>query len=169
MQTFRFNVPSGQEVVVDASQKEFVRSRKWYATGPKHKQYISCFLYKDGKQKSVSLHRALMGSPDGMQVDHINGNPLDNRLCNLRIAKRAENMWNMGRNSKNTSGYKGVSWMATNNKWQVKIRVNGERKWLGLFDTAEEGYAVYCEAARKYHGDFVNVGSAIYPLEKEKC
>ena len=88
------------------------------------------------------------------QIDHINGNPDDNRLCNLRDSSQAENTCNRGKSSNNTSGYKGVTWHKKAKKWLAQIGANGQHYYLGLFDTAEEAHAAYCEAAVRLHGEF---------------
>ena len=82
------------------------------------------------------------------QLDHINGNRQDNRLCNLRPATNAENAQNRTRKS-NTSGFPGVR--KTNSKWTAEIKVNYKPIRLGRFDSPEAAYAAYLEAKRKYH------------------
>lgn len=91
------------------------------------------------------------------QIDHINGNPSDNRLRNLRIATQSENNRNCGANKKNTTGYKGVTFHKRDGRYQSQIRINGDRIYLGYFLTAEEAYASYCEAAGKHHGKFARL------------
>lgn len=92
------------------------------------------------------------------ELDHINGDRADNRLCNLREATHAQNQRNRvrvisGRNP-NTSGYKGVTWHGERKQWMARIRVNGTRKTIGRFPTAEEAHAAYCAAARRHYGEF---------------
>lgn len=89
-------------------------------------------------------------------VDHINGNPLDNRIENLRAATQQQNLWNQKRNS--ITGIKNVSWHKHSNKWQVRIRILGKRLCLGLFDDIELAELVAVEARNKYHGEFANHG-----------
>jgi hypothetical protein len=86
-------------------------------------------------------------------IDHINGNKLDNRLCNLREATHGQNKANSA--SKKT---KGATWVARDNCWIAQIRVNKVRKHLGCFKTAAEAHQAYCTAAKKYHGVFMNSG-----------
>lgn len=74
--------------------------------------------------------------PSG-QIDHINGNPCDNRLINLRDVTRAENQRNMKRRSNNRSGSLGVSWDTRRKKWYASIRAEGKTKSLGRHDTLE--------------------------------
>jgi len=110
--------------------------------------------------KSAKAHQVIWSMihgqvPHGYVIDHINGNPFDNRLCNLRLATHAENMWNVKRSAANKTGFKGVTYHA--GRFVAKLRVNKELKYLGRYKTAEEAYSVYVENAKKYHGEFARV------------
>lgn len=85
-------------------------------------------------------------------IDHINGNRADNRFENLRAATLSQNCMNRGKPVSNSSGYKGVR--NSRNRWRATIGSGGKRYYLGYFDTPEEAYEAYCEAAKKLHGDF---------------
>jgi hypothetical protein len=89
-----------------------------------------------------------------MDVDHRNGDSLDNRRANIRLATTAQNCQNVRRNSRNTSGFKGVSWSARHRKWIAKIKACGRQRFLGLFDRAGDAHAAYCAAAVELHGEF---------------
>jgi len=91
--------------------------------------------------------------PQGMTVDHINGIKGDNRIANLRLATDCQNSYYRPRKSNNVSGYKGV-YQRENGKYRAAITVNKKRQSLGTFETKEEAYAAYCEAARRLHGEF---------------
>jgi hypothetical protein len=95
--------------------------------------------------------------PSDLLVDHIDGDPHNNRLANLRLATSRQNQCNQKTRSDNTSGLKGVSWSEERQKWQTGIQVNGKRIALGRFNTKEEAYAAYCEAARRLHGEFARL------------
>ena len=112
------------------------------------------------------MHRLIQGAPRGQAVDHKNGDSLDNRRSNLRPASHAQNMQNVGITKANTSGYKGVNWNSDASKWHARIRVNGKRLHLGLFDAAEDAHAAYVAAAEMHHGEFVNAGHRISRIEK---
>jgi hypothetical protein len=88
-------------------------------------------------------------------LDHINGNPSDNRLCNLRAATSQQNMFNTKSRRK---GLKGASFRKRSNKWISQIRFCGKQKHLGYFDTEIEAHEAYCRAAQKFHGEFFNPG-----------
>jgi len=96
-------------------------------------------------------------APKG-EIDHINENKADNRVCNLREANKASNMQNRGAQRNNTSGFKGVSYHKQRGKWTARIAVDGEQTYLGLFTTKAEAHTVYCAAADKLHGAFANHG-----------
>lgn len=104
--------------------------------------------------KSILMHRVIMNAKKDEHVDHINGIVTDNRKCNLRICNRFQNQSNRGKNKNNTTGFKGVCFENRSKKFLATISSNGKCKRLGLFNTAEEAHAAYCEAASKFHGEF---------------
>ena len=94
--------------------------------------------------------------PHGLTIDHINGNTGDNRISNLRLASDSENSYHRKRRSNNKTGYKGVH-QRENGKYRAYITVEKQKVNLGTFETKEEAYAAYCEAARRFHGDFARL------------
>jgi len=98
------------------------------------------------------------GYMPAMQVDHINGNPMDNRLCNLREASHTENRRNAGVQRNNKSGFKGVCWSKQNKGWHAQISIDGKRTSLGYFSTPESAHEAYKIAAKRLHGEFANFG-----------
>lgn len=91
-------------------------------------------------------------------IDHINGDPADNRLQNLRSATQRENMWNAAKGTRNTSGLKGASRLQ-NGQWRAQIVVNGRHYSLGWHDTAEAAHQAYVRAAVELRG-FVSYDTA---------
>lgn len=87
------------------------------------------------------------------QIDHINCDPNDNRISNLREASPSQNKANSRKNKNNTTGYKGVR-LIKNNRYRAEIMYNRKRISLGYFDTPEEGHSAYLLAAKKYFGEF---------------
>jgi len=116
------------------------------------------------RNNSVMLHQIIMGI--GKQIDHINGNGLDNRKCNLRFCNHAQNNWNSKKNITNTSGFKGVCWSKEKKKWIASIRVNGYQYYLGYFDNLIKAAKTYNRAAKKYHGEFAKLNRI--PMKKPK-
>jgi hypothetical protein len=118
------------------------------------KGYVEIRWQEDGSLKSMLLHRLVFGECSGKMIDHINGNPLDNRKQNLRAVTRAENQQNSKLYKSNTTGRKGVIWHVAARKYNARIQVNGKRINLGYFDTAEEASTAYESASKKYHGQY---------------
>lgn len=100
------------------------------------------------------MHRGQI--PFGKVIDHINGNPFDNRLCNLRLASPRENARNKKMHHSNRYGYKGIR-LLPSGKWQARIRADGMLLSLGTSDTKEGAYAIYAGASVKHHGEFGRV------------
>jgi len=89
-----------------------------------------------------------------IDLDHINGNRDDNRIENLRIASRCQNMWNGKTRADNKTGYPGVVKPKGRDKWDARIIVKGEFHFLGAFDTYEQAVAARQAAERVLHGEF---------------
>lgn len=110
---------------------------------------------RDNKRITQLLHRFVLeyyeiDAPN--DIDHVNGNGLDNRLCNLRAATQIQNSGNVELNIKNKSGFRGVYWNAELNKWQGQIGINGKRVYLGLSTDINLLAKAYDRAAIKHFG-----------------
>ena len=104
----------------------------------------------DGRQ--IRLHRFVMYLTgrlvDELDVDHIDRDPLNNNITNLRMCTRTENLsWQT--NKPHSSKYRGVSWHKNSGKWQAKITTNGQHKHLGVFDNEKQAARAYNEARRE--------------------
>lgn len=88
------------------------------------------------------------------EIDHINGNRIDNRLINLRSATRSENSRNSRIRSDNTSGHKGVRWIKSRCKWEARVRVSGINRHIGYFASYELACDSYSLAVKEYFGEF---------------
>lgn len=113
----------------------------------------------DGTQrKEVPMHREVMGHPEGLFVDHIDGDGLNNTRENLRACVHAENMRNQRHDRvNNSSGYKGVTWYEPSQLWRAQISLNGKRMSLGYFKTKEEAAICYNHSATKLFGEFAQM------------
>ena len=110
------------------------------------------------KTKNINIiHRIITNAPNGFEVDHINGNTLDNRRSNLRVCTSSENQHNRRINMNNRSGVKGVG-LHNNGKWRARIKLNNKSIFLGYFDTKEEAASAVAAARIKLHGEFANHG-----------
>ena len=110
------------------------------------------------KRKPYRLHRIIFMMHHGYLpklLDHIDGNPANNKIENLRPVTISQNNLNRGKHKSNTSGYKGVTWVATQNRYSSRIAIDKKRFFLGYFDDPKEAHKAYCEAAQKYEPQYV--------------
>ena len=137
--------------LIDLEDIDRVKNYKWYL-------HDNGYVITDIKstKKHVRLHRFIMDCPDGMVVDHINHNPLDNRKDNLRVCTQQQNMMNQSKRKDNTSGITGVHWVEgkRRKKWVARITVNKKQKTLGYYNTKEEAIEARKQAEIEYFGEF---------------
>ena len=151
------SLTQGKVALVDDDGYEWLNQWKWcfskgYAI--REKQLAG------GISVTIFMHRQILGlsKKDVFESDHVNGDSLNNRRCNLRACTRSENNQNRNINKGNVSGFKGVRWRSDVNKWQSRIGSNGKQKHLGYFTSPEIAHEAYCKAAIELHGEFANFG-----------
>jgi hypothetical protein len=106
----------------------------------------------------LSMHREIMKAPAGLLVDHRNGDTLDNRRDNLRLATHSQNQANKGKTSINTSSrFIGVHFRKRSGRWAATIRNEGKKVWLGSYKDEKEAARAYDEAAKKFHREFARL------------
>jgi hypothetical protein len=147
----------GLFALVDEADYEILSQFKWYAQKIRHTAYAVRAIQIDGKVCKALMHRVLLGdAAAGSHVDHRDGDGLNNTRCNLRACSHAENNRNRRINKVSATGFKGVGTQKGSlvNPYRARIHTNGESKYLGCFPTPELAHAAYCEAARRFYGDF---------------
>lgn len=112
-----------------------------------------------GKQKGLLASRVVLLLQNeyltkGKEVDHVDGNSLNNNPLNLRESNRFQNAYNSKISNRNTSGHKGVSWYKAYSKWMVRIRKNGKNNFFGYYEKLEDAIKVSIKARKKLHGTF---------------
>lgn len=152
----------GLFALVDEADFEWVNRYVWHASEGAHTYYARRSRTINGKSYRYFLHRVLVGAPDGMQVDHINGDGLDCRRSNLRICTVKQNHRNLAVQSSyfgkpKTSRFKGVSWCKFKCKWRAGIYSDGKRKSLGYFDCEEDAARRYDAEAIKVFGEYARL------------
>jgi hypothetical protein len=117
--------------------------------------YVNIYINgKDYRAHRLAWLLETGADPAENQIDHINGNKSDNRFTNLRLATNSENACNRTTSSRNTSGFKGVSYSRRKKAWRADVRKNGVNHHIGHFPTPELAHMAYCKAAAELHGDF---------------
>ena len=143
----------GKSAIVDDSDFERVNAFKWYAHESRGKWYAR--RGGGGKYGSVKMHRFILDVPNNLDVDHINGNGLDNRRCNIRTCNKNQNQQNRQKQAYScTSAYKGVTWSKSDKRWRVEIRLYGKRINIGSFTSEVEAAQAYDRRAKELFGEF---------------
>lgn len=143
----------GYEAVISVEDVSLVGEWLWYSQLDGNTVYAVRNDRSGCKPKTVYMHRLIMDEPAG-EVDHRDGDGLNNRRMNLRIATGSQNRQNSRLSKRNTSGFKGVSYFERRGKWQAHIGIKGRTKFLGLFDSPEDAHVAYCKASAELHGNF---------------
>ena len=147
----------GLHAIVDAADYTWLSQWTWRALNQPHGfRAVRDSPRAGGKRGLIWMHRVIMDVPDGVSIDHINHNPLDNRRSNLRICTIAENNRNSRSHKGSSSQYRGVHWDIPRGKWRVQIGSDKKVKHLGDYSCEIEAAKAYDAAARTYHGEFAN-------------
>lgn len=151
-------------VLVDDEDYERVSKFKWAAAGSAagSNKRPARSLRVNGKTRTIYLYRDILGTPPGVEIDHVNGNPLDNRRANLRVATRCQQMWNRPRKRTSRAPYKGVTWSGRARKWMAQIDSKDRGYgYLGLHATAEAAAVAYDAAALERFGEFAAINGIL--------
>jgi hypothetical protein len=143
---------NGPVSLIDDDDFKKVQDYKWFIND---NGYVRG--YKNWREKYVYLHRLILDASSMQQVDHINGNRLDNRKENLRITSQQQNTFNAGLRSNNKSGYKGVRLRKDTKRWSASITHNYKEISLGCFDTKEEAAEAYNRKALELFGEYARL------------
>jgi predicted nucleic acid-binding Zn ribbon protein len=161
--TYLVILTKGYNATVDACDIDITVRFNWSALVTRQSVYAARRLSEGGKQTTIMLHREVLERKIGRQLvdgefcDHINGDGLDNRRDNLRVASAADNVRNRRMHVKPKSGIKGV-YQSGVSSWSAAIRVNKKPIYIGTYPTPEQAQAAYIAAAEKHFGQFANDG-----------
>ena len=129
--------------------------------GTDRQGYLRVDLCENANKKKFSVHRlvacAFINNPNDKEyVDHIDNNPQNNHISNLRFATNKENQHNSKPSNNNTSGYKGVCWQKRVKKWLARIQIDGISIHIGLFDNLEDAKIARINRANEAFGVYTN-------------
>lgn len=145
------------ETLVDTSKLEELK--KISCTWGFRNGYVLASLYSSGSHKTIRLHRIVTDCPEGLVVDHINHNTLDNREANLRNVTEQANRQNTKKKRNNSTGIRGITYKKQKSVYEVRLTLNGVTKHLGsysdistaedILDRARAKFSPYSEEAFK--------------------
>lgn len=154
---------NGGDCIVDDEDFDFLNKWKWYRHNNGYAFRCTTKYLGGGrknrkiKSSSMRMHRVIMNAPIGLDVDHVNKNRLDNRRCNLRICSRSQNLCHSIMHNNNTSGYRGVSYYKSRNKFEAYVDFGKKRKKIGYFDSAIDAAIARDKVAKDIQGEFATL------------
>lgn len=139
-------------VLVDDEDFEYLSRFKWHLLTDPNTCYAKTTAFRG--TSSGLMHRIILDAPDGMQVDHIDHNGLNNVRANLRLCTCAQNHANQQKRPGLLSQFKGVTFNKTANRWMARCKTNRRYTSLGYYDSEEDAARAYNDFAREHFGEF---------------
>ena len=167
----RILLTQGKFAIINKRDFLLVSKYKWHyrssgKTGGKngyaeHSMYVKKRYRETGESyhQNIFMHNLILPPHDGLQIDHINRNGLDNRRKNLRLGTISQNYANFPKKKNTNSQYRGVSFLKRikGKQWQASTTVNGNGVYIGIFETETEAAMAYNIAAKKFFGEFAQL------------
>jgi hypothetical protein len=148
------------EIMIDGN-KVYLDEEDYYLFGSWTWRVVGGYLVRRTMGSKIWFHRLVNKTPEGLETDHINGNKLDNRKCNLRTVDSSQNQRNRNTKHVSNTGLKGINFYKKNGKYRVSITFRGKAIHIGYFFTIEEAKQAYDKAASQYFGEYANTHSEI--------
>jgi hypothetical protein len=143
----------GKFAKVDDSDFDMLSKYKWHYGG--YWKITGYAARRNGKYgETIMMHRVVLNTKDKRQIDHKNGDKLDNRKENLRLCTRSQNLANSKIRINNTSGFKGICWYEDRKKWFTYINCQKKRYCLGYFSSKLDAALAYNKKSAELFGEF---------------
>jgi hypothetical protein len=152
----RIRTLAGHQFLIDAEHWPRISGYKWSVSSDgDDRMYVSTRI----EGKKIYLHRFLLEAPHDQRVDHRNGDPLDNRKANLRLATHQQNMFNRRKaqtygRKPTTSSFKGVTRERSRGRYNARIMKDGVNHYLGSFMDERSAAMAYARAEQEMFGEF---------------
>lgn len=164
----QISLTQGKVAIVDDEDFDRLNAHKWYAHKNRGLYYAARHNVVGNKRGIIYMHREILGVLPGLEIDHKNGNGLDNRRVNLRICTHSDNQRNRGvHKGEKRSRFKGVSWDNRGKKWRA--RIGCPQQYLGYFDSEIEAARQYDEKAEQLFGKFARLNFPKTKLRRTRC
>lgn len=153
----------GYVALVDDEDYERLRGYRWHAQSRRRLFYAFRYLSKHERPRAVAMHREVVGAGAGTQVDHANGNGLDNRRENLRFCNHAQNQANRHSQVPHSSRFRGVSRDRKTGLWHPCLKVDQHTQHLGYYADEVTAARVYDAVALEIFGEFAYLNRHAFP------
>jgi hypothetical protein len=148
----------GKFAIVDDEDFEWLNQLKWCAKKNRHLWYVVRGGKQNGVRWQMKMHRLILNAPDGIEVDHRDGNGLNNQRANLRLCSRQQNCANKRvRNQFVSSQFKGVCFLKRRKKWLANISFNNRTQFIGEYTSEVEAARAYDKKAYQLFGEFAHL------------
>jgi hypothetical protein len=153
----------GYVATIDRADVARVSRYNWYAFPRRHAVYAMARIPGNASDTRISLHRFIAARDDDLDIDHKDGDGLNNRRRNLRPATRLQQAMNRSLRGGGSNAYRGARWVPKRNKWVAKITIEGKVRYIGHYDTEQEAARAYQYVARRVFGEFYRGAPAELP------
>lgn len=164
--TKEIELSQGKVALVDDADYDWLNQWKWTAVSGKNSKGNGGGFYairrKRWMTKNIIMHRVILNAPNGLEVDHINGDGLNNTRSNLRLCTHNQNTWNRTVKNKNKFGYTGIS--KRGNRFRAEIRCHGKKIMIGTFENVIDAAKAYDKKAQELFGEFANLNFPNIPF-----
>jgi hypothetical protein len=156
----RISLSQGKHALVDEADLPLLEGRTWYAARSESGTYYARAHQRRG-ERAIHLHRLILDPEPNEEVDHINGDGLDNRRTNLRACPKHLNLANSPKYRSGQSKYKGI--YRRKRRWAARVNVQGFEIHLGMAATEREAALLYDAGAREFFGEYARTNADLYP------